>query len=88
MNKDQLVSLDPKGSEASKVGKVLQVLESVPGPSADPVFVAPKGTKESKAWRVVQAIRVQKVMTESVQIPASLVMVLQVNLVCLAPQDP
>lgn len=87
MNEDQPVLLDPRGTEALKVGKVLQVLENgpvVPVPSADLVFVALKGTKESKAWRVVPAMRVQKGTTESVQIPASLAMVLQVNLVCLA----
>lgn len=92
VNEDQLVQLDPRGTEALKVGKTLPGLENVTGPavsvpSTDLAFVL-KGTKASKAWRVVQAIRVQKVTTESVQRPVSPAMVLQVNLVCLALQDP
>lgn len=71
----------------------MQVLEGVTGPvvsgpSTDLLLAVLKGTKESEAWRVVKEIRVQKVTTESVQITASLAMVLQDNLVCLVPQDP
>lgn len=71
----------------------MQVLEGVTGPvvsgpSTDLLLAVLKGTKESKAWRVVKEIRVQKVTTESVHITASLAMVLQDNLVCLVPQDP
>lgn len=71
----------------------MQVLEGVTGPvvsgpSTDLLLAVLKGTKESKAWRVVKEIWVQKVTTESVQITASLAMVLQDNLVCLVPQDP
>lgn len=71
----------------------MQVLEGVTGlvvsgPSTDLLLAVVKGTKESKAWRVVKEIRVQKVTTESVQITASLAMVFQDNLVCLVPQDP
>lgn len=71
----------------------MQVLEGVTGPvvsgpSTDLLLVVLKGTKDSKAWRVVKEIRVQKVTTEFVQITASLAMVLQDNLVCLVPQDP
>ena len=84
-----LVSLDPKGTEASKVGRVLG---GVPGPVSVPpahlLFVSVKGTKESKAWRAVQATRVQRGKTESVPMPVSLATVRQVNLACLAPRDP
>lgn len=92
-NKDLLVLLDPKGIEALKVGEMVQFPENaISGrvnsvKSTDLFFVVLKGIKESKAWRVVQVIRAQKVVMESVQIPASLAMVLQVNLVCLALQD-
>lgn len=91
--KDLLVLLDPKGIEALKVGEMVQVPENVVSArvksvtSADLFFVVLKGIKESKAWRVVQVIRVQKVVMESVQIPVSLAMVLQVKLVCLVLQD-
>lgn len=57
-------------------------------PATDLVFAALKGTKESKAWRVVKEILVPKETTEPVQITVSLAMVLQDNLVCLVPQEP
>lgn len=79
--------LDPKGIEDLKVGQMFEEMLLLVQ-SSDLVFVTLKGIKGSKGWRVVQAIRVQKVMMESVRRPASLAMVHQVSLVCLAPQDP
>lgn len=59
---------------------------SVPVP--DLVFVVLQVQRVSEVWRVDQGIGVLKEMMVSVQIPASLALVLQEKPVCLALQDP